>query len=119
MASLKAMAQEAKSRKNSSVPKKESRKAPEPIYKSAEFIEETDDEDEKRSYEESDDEEEELPALSVDAKTKANGKFVAPDGSSSESESESDGTEDSSSYEEGEEAAEPEETPALSLEPTK
>ncbi len=128
MVSLKAMPKEAKSKKKAIDAKKAPK--PEPTYKSTEFIEDSDqEEDDKNSDEESEqesDKKEASPSVNnADVVPKLNGKFVAPDGSSSSSENESDSDdqeEESSSDDEDTEeteASEPTEEAKAAAEPVK
>jgi len=102
MASLKAMAREAKNVKKPSEQKKAAKQtAPKQQFKSTQFIQESDEEDDDNSDEDSHSDEEPPPETPVKGLQKTNGKLPPPSGSSSSSESESD--EDTGSEEEEEE----------------
>lgn len=129
MPPLKAMAQDAKSKKKPSASKKESKTAPEPAYKSAEFIQDSDDEEDNESEEDSESEDEPLPANPVEAIPRSNGKTVVAEessgsngsesSSSSGGESDSNAEEDSSSDDDEEETTDSGKAPAVVLEPAK
>ena len=105
MASLKAMAREAKKVKKSSEQKKATKQAaPKQQFKSTEFIQESD-EDDDNSDADSQSGEEPLPKTPVKGVQKINGKLPPPSGSSSSSESESESDEDTGSEEEEEESS--------------
>ena len=105
MASLKAMAREAKKVKKPSEQKRATKQTtPKQQFKSTEFIQESD-EDDDNSDADSQSDEEPLPKTPVKGVQKINGKLPPPSGSSSSSESESDEDTGSEEEEEGEESS--------------
>lgn len=91
-ASLKAMARESKSKKASAKPKAAAKKTPPPPadFKSAKFVEDSSDEDERDSDAGTKSGKDGPSAKSIDTTPKVNGKIAASESSSSSSEGDSE-----------------------------